>query len=291
MYTVLGGIYEPYTITIDKILIRSQFRPSIAVANKFSGPELRVFLAGDAAHQNIPTGGYGMNTGLADAYDIGWKLAAVVKGYGGLELLKSYEQERNPTASQSVQRSGVHMGVHMTAVELLGERGPQIDSPDGAELRHSLEQHYQRNNGENTDMGIEMGYRYVSAICIPDKSGVEPTWDPHTYIPTTWPGSRAPHLFLKDGTSILDHLGPEFTLVEFDEELRPPSGSDLIVEAAQALGLPLVHARFHGEDEAARIWEKPLVLVRPDGHVAWRDTMVGDRPYAEFIIRTAAGQE
>ncbi|KAH6980787.1 putative monooxygenase [Ilyonectria sp. MPI-CAGE-AT-0026] len=291
VYTVLGGVYEPYKIQIDEVLVRSTFQPSIAVANSFAGPELRLFLAGDAAHMNIPTGGYGMNTGLGDAFDIAWKLAAVVNGYGGQGLLRSYEEERKPIATQNVQRSGVHMAVHLAAVELMGKNAPAIDdkSEEGLQIRQAIHQHYSQNDGENTDLGIEMGYRYVSSVCMPDESEAEPVWDPHTYLPTTWPGSRAPHVFLKDKSPIFDHLGRAFSLVEFSDETASDRGSSLIVEAAQGLGLPLSYVKLTGEDHAASIWQSPLVLVRPDGHVAWRGSSIEHRSQAYLILETVVG--
>ncbi|KAH7161082.1 FAD-binding domain-containing protein [Dactylonectria macrodidyma] len=291
VYTVLGGLYQPFKIKIDEVLVRSTFQPSIAVANSFSGPNHRLFLAGDSAHMNIPTGGYGMNTGLGDAFDIGWKLAAFINGYAGEGLLKSYEQERKPIAAQNVSRSGVHMSAHLAAVELMGKNALEIDrkSDEGSRIRKSIHQHYAKNDGENTDLGIEMGCRYVSSICMPDESEHEPAWDPHTYLPTTWPGSRAPHVFLKDKSSIFDHLGDSFSLVDFSGDSRQDSGGCLIVEASNALGIPLKHVELAGEDHAAKIWEKPLVLVRPDGHVAWRGVSVADRSQAYLILKTAVG--
>ncbi|KAF4465947.1 FAD binding domain-containing [Fusarium albosuccineum] len=292
IYTVLGGMYEPFKIKIDEILVRSTFRPSIAVANSFAGPNLRLFLAGDSAHQNIPTGGYGMNTGLGDAFDIAWKLAAVVNGYGGKGLLESYEQERKPTAAQNMQRSGVHMGVHMTAVDILTKDPEKVDSDSqqGAEVRGEIHGHYSKHDGENTDLGIEMGYRYKSPICMVDDSETEPPWDPHTYLPTTWPGSRAPHVLLSDQSSILDHLGRDFSLVDFTNDRRPDIGGSLIVQVAQEVGVPLTYIQLVNEKNAENIWERPLVVVRPDGHVAWRGDSIKDKAQARQILGTIIGR-
>ncbi|KAM5346072.1 hypothetical protein ACJ41O_009077 [Fusarium nematophilum] len=292
VYTVLGGLHGPFKIKIDEVLVRSTYRPSTAVAKAFASPGLRVFLAGDAAHQNIPTGGYGMNTGIGDAFDIAWKLAAVIKGYGGPGLLESYEQERQPVAAQNVQRAAEHMSVHLTAVELLGNDAPEIgkESEKGTQLKDALHSHYRNLDGENTDLGIEMGYRYVSLVCIPDGSEPEPEWDPHTYLPTTWPGSRAPHLFLSDGNSIFDRLGPDFSLVEFRDSGDQQNGGAFIIEAAKGLGVPVTHVLLTGEDNAARIWQKNLVLVRPDGHVSWRGGCVKSRREADLIVETVVGR-
>lgn len=96
---VLGGMGSPYPISIDEVTATSIFTPTVALAETWSGNNQRVFLAGDACHQTIPSGGYGMNMGLADAWDLGWKLAATVQGWGGTHLMKTYEQERRPVAA------------------------------------------------------------------------------------------------------------------------------------------------------------------------------------------------
>lgn len=262
---------------------------------------MRVFLAGDAAHQNVPTGGYGMNTGLGDAFDIGWKLAAVIKGWGRQGLLAAYEQERRPVAIRNVERSGVHMDVHMQAVQMLADGKvfelERHDSEDGKRLRDSICKHYRNHDGENTDLGIEMGYRYKSAIIWspPDEEdgdSVEPPWDAHVYRPTTWPGSRPPHVFLSDGSAIFDRFGKHFTLMEFkvaNKSANFGQGGHLLMEAANRLGVPLSHVRLANEEHAALLWEKPLVLIRPDGHVAWRGSLVKDATTAGKIIETAVG--
>lgn len=301
IYTLLGGIGKPYEIKIDEILVRSTYRPSIAVARSFSGSKMRVFLAGDAAHQNVPTGGYGMNTGLGDAFDIGWKLAAVIKGWGRPGLLAAYEQERRPVAIRNVERSGVHMDVHMQAVQMLDD-GKVFElerqgSEEGERLRDSIRKHYQDHDGENTDLGIEMGYRYESAIIWSPRDedegdSVEPPWDAHVYRPTTWPGSRPPHVFLRDGSAIFDRFGKHFTLMEFEvakKSAKSGQGSHLLVEAANRLGVPLSHVCLANEEHAARLWEKPLVIIRPDGHVTWRGARVKDATIAGKIIETAVG--
>lgn len=239
-----------------------------------------------------------MNTGLGDAYDIGWKLAAVVRGWGHPQgLLASYEAERRPVAITNVERSGVHMAVHMEAVaRLAGDGAEKLDrehSDEGRSLREWIHRHYQENDGENTDLGVEMGYRYKSDIILntlDNGEEEEPAWNPHVYHPTTWPGGRPPHVFLTDGSAIFDQLGPWFTLVEFhDHQADHERGSHHLVEAATDMRVPLSHVHLRNEDHAAQLWERPLVLVRPDGHVAWRGHAVGDPSLARKIIETAVG--
>jgi FAD-dependent monooxygenase len=286
---VLGGMGSPYPVHIDEILVRSTFRPYLAIARKYGSASGRIFLAGDACHQNIPTGGYGMNMGLGDAFDLGWKLAATINGFGGAGLLDSYEQERRPVAVKLVERSGVHMKVHTANAELLQPNPAAVDhdTEEGRALRQRIHDHYQANDGENRDIGAEMGYRYESVIINPEQQGKEPEWTPSRYIPTTWPGGRAPHVFLNDGSAIFDHYGSGYTLVEFSDG-RADLGASFIVTEAQALKVPLKHLKLVNEDHARKIWERPLVLVRPDGHVSWRGENI-DQATARRVVEVATG--
>jgi FAD-dependent monooxygenase len=289
--TVAGGITGPYPIQTNKVLVRSTYRPHIAVARTYIGGSRRVFLAGDSAHQNVPTGGYGMNMGIGDAFGLGWQLAAVIRGYGGRGLLQSYEQERRPVALMSVEQSGKHLAVHTGVAGILAGGPHDVDgnTSEAKELRKRLHEYYQENDGENRNIGVEMGYRYQSAVIIPDDSTAPPAFDPQRYIPSTWPGMRAPHVFLNDGRAIFDELGPVFTLVEFsDGEQR---GVDLMLREAARNGVPLKHLCLVGEDEACAVWGQRMVLVRPDFHVAWRGESVASQQNASLIIRTVSGFE
>ncbi|KAM5356836.1 hypothetical protein ACJ41O_003482 [Fusarium nematophilum] len=289
IYAVLGGMDGPFRIDIDEILVRSSYRPNLAVAKSYLSPKRRIFLAGDAAHQNIPTGGYGMNMGLADAFSIGWRLAAIIKGYGGPALLDSYEQERRAVAMFSVDRSGFHLSTHMQLRRIFKTAGKYInsDSKEGRETRQKLHEYYQTHDQENKDLGIEMGYIYKSATVIPPILGPEPAFDPGRYIPSTFPGTRAPHVFLKDGTPIFDSYGKDFTLVDFADASN--RSAELLSTAAKKRGLPLKHCKLSGEDHARKLWEEDLVLVRPDGHVAWRGAEVADPTEAQEIIDVTTG--
>ncbi|CAK1356188.1 unnamed protein product [Cercospora beticola] len=293
VYRVLGGMHEPYPITIDKVLVRSTWRPIFAVTKSWSGPNLHVFLAGDAAHQNIPTGGYGMNLGIQDAFDLGWKLAAVIKGNGGQGLLRSYEVERKPVAQRNVAHSGVHFRVHTELQELLTRDGADPrhvdeDTDQAHRTRSMVHDHYQQHNGENQDFGIEMDYRYVSDIVVPDESAhVEPTWSPSQYTPTTWPGIRPPHVFLSNGTAIFDTFGKDWTLLNFAEDERD---QELFTDAAKALSIPLSSVGLANESLAKKLYERTLVLIRPDQHVAWRGNGVGTADEARRVLERVSGR-
>lgn len=291
VYRVLGGLYGPYNIEIDEILVRSTWRPNIAVARTWIGPKGRVFLAGDSAHQNIPTGGYGMNMGIGDAFDLGWKLASVINCQGGTGLLKSYELERRPVALRNVEHSGVHFNVHGGLKDLLSGGDPRRvdgDDEDALALRKEIHEYYQLHDGENKDFGIEMGYRYGSPIVIRrEDDGVEPEFNPHKYTPTTWPGSRAPHLYLTNGTSIFDMFGKYWALLVFTNQ---EVGQTHFVTAARALGLGLRQVDLSGEEEAKRLYERNLVLVRPDHHVAWRAMEMASLAVAKGVLEVITGR-
>ncbi|EXJ71834.1 uncharacterized protein A1O5_04335 [Cladophialophora psammophila CBS 110553] len=291
IYRTLGGSHQPYEIKIDEILVRSVWRPNIAVARQWAGASKRVFIAGDAAHQLIPTGGYGMNTGVGDAYDLAWKLSAVINGYAGKGLLDSYETERRPVAMRNSEHSGVHMTAHITACSLLAGNDlaeANSDTETGKEIRSKVHEHYQNHIGENTDLGIEMGYRYQSSVIIPESDGAsEPPWTPSAYVPTTWPGSRPPHLFLENGKAIFDELHPSaWTLVTFNDQ---PCGEEYIIQAAQNSKVPMKHLNLSGESKAKELWERDLVLIRPDEHVAWRGQSVSSLDAAKNILATVTG--
>lgn len=228
--------------------------------------------------------------GIADAFELGWKMASVINGYASPALLQTYEQERRPTAMNSIERSGVHMRVHMEVAKLLNGRVRQLDADteDAKELRKLVQAHYEENNGENTDFGTEMGYRYKSNIIIPDGSK-EPPWTPSHYLPTTFPGSRAPHVFLRNGRSIMDEFGPYYTLIDFSNS--QDSKASLLVDAAWRARVPLKHVRLVEEANAHKIYERRLVLVRPDGHVAWRADEVADVATALDIFERIRGDK
>ncbi|KAF5541292.1 FAD binding domain-containing protein [Fusarium mexicanum] len=289
---VLGGSGDPCPITVDEILVSSCWRPSIAVADQFASKSLRVFLAGDSAHQNIPTGGYGMNTAVGDSFDLGWKLAAVINGGGGSHLLQSYEMERKPIAIQNIERSGVHFKVHQDYVGWVTEAGPELilsQSIQAKELKERIHHHVQEHAGENQDHGIEMGYRYNNSPIIlrPGDASKEPQWSHRNYIASTWPGSRAPHLFLSDGkTSIFDHFGQGFTLVDFSQDGK---WAARFTETAKHIGIQLKPVHLPQETTARKVWGRDAVLIRPDDFVSWRASEEGYEEDIEHILRVAAG--
>ncbi len=234
----------------------------------------RVFLAGDSVHQLSPTGAMGMNTGIGDVADLGWKLAAVAQGWGGPNLLASYDSERQPIGQRAIDNTA---GFHLAHGRFeSGFSTIEDDSDEGRALRAHLGPQLVRQVGAMfRTIGLQLGYRYEdSPICVPD--GTEPTPDdPENFVASTRPGSRAPHVALKDGSSTLDFYGRGFVLARLGASA--PDGAE-IAGAAEKRGVPLRTVTI-GEPEATAIYERKLVLVRPDGHVAWR----GDKAPADAL--------
>ena len=232
----------------------------------------RVFLAGDAVHVMPPNGGLGMNTGIGDAADLGWKLAAVHFGWGGAHLLDSYEAERRPVGIRQCDEA-------MRNFERYGGRRavPKIldETPEGRAARAGLGERLASGNrmAWENPLHTHLGYRYDgSPICLPDGAPPGEPEDTRDYRPSSHPGGRAPHAWLPDGRSTLDLFGRGFTLLRFTG--APDAGA--LVAAAAARGVPLDIVAVD-DPEIGALYERKLVLVRPDGHVAWRgDALPGD---------------
>jgi 2-polyprenyl-6-methoxyphenol hydroxylase-like FAD-dependent oxidoreductase len=228
----------------------------------------RVFLAGDAAHLTSPTGGFGMNTGIQDAVNLSWKLAASLKGWGGPSLLASYEVEQRPVAIRNVAEATDNLK-RMLSPRLTAPP-PEIftdNSPAAQTARRAFGDHYtQMMKREWFTLGIHLGYVYEGSPIIEPDGTPRPPEEVSTYTPTARPGSRAPHIWLASGQSMLDYFGREFVLLYFGQ--APGRVPELAAQAARR-GIPFRCIDI-SSPEAAALYEKPLVLVRPDGQVAWR---------------------
>jgi 2-polyprenyl-6-methoxyphenol hydroxylase-like FAD-dependent oxidoreductase len=264
-----------------RILLANAWAPHLVVADRYAHG--RVFLAGDAVHQYSPTGGYGMNTGIADAFDLAWKLAATLLGFGGPELLASYEEERRPIALRNCEGSGRHNDVRAAIARLyeptIGAEGPAGDAAR-ARARAGI---VALGNAENESRGLEYGYSYGDSSIVWSEPGIAAPDDPVEYAPTTVPGVRLPSVFLADGTAVFDRLGPWFTLLAFDD-----ADATAVLTVAERRNVPLALLRIR-ERELAPVYEAPAVLVRPDQHVAWRGTLPRDERTAARIIDRVLG--
>ncbi len=246
----------------------------------------KVFLAGDAIHQHSPSGGFGMNTGLGDAVDLGWKLGATLAGWGGPALLESYEIERKPVARRIV-REATENHVPLSDVATLAlVRSP---SPEGDRARRIISDEILR---ERTRVfvsdGLVLGYRYEPSPVIVADGTPAPKESVSQYTPIARPGSRAPHAWLEGGRSTLDLFGDSFVLLAFD---GAASDTSSILTAARLRGVPLKMVAID-DPVIAKLYERRLVLVRPDGHVSWRADAPPEDPLALIDhVRGAVHQE
>jgi 2-polyprenyl-6-methoxyphenol hydroxylase-like FAD-dependent oxidoreductase len=221
----------------------------------------RIFLAGDAAHEMPPTGGFGLNTGVQDVHNLAWKLAAVLNGAAGAALLDTYQDERQPVGRAITEQS-------LSNSLSMGRLGGHTSPPTLARPEYLNEQ------------GLIFGASYASLAIVPDQSPAPVVANPVTdYIPSARPGGRAPHVWLARAgqpISTIDLIGNGFTL------LTGPDGGAWR-RAAQQLtartGLPVcTHSIGNGAIEDPQLqWTGAYgvsadgaVLVRPDGYVAWR---------------------
>jgi hypothetical protein len=266
-----------------EVLVANPWTPHLLVAEGYGTG--RVLLAGDAAHQYIPTGGYGMNTGIGDALDLAWKLAAVLHGFGGPALLPSYDTERRPIGRRNRDASARHTEVRIAIGGLYGD-GLLAEGPGGDAARAEAGARIAAlGNAENESFGIELGYAYAGSPVVAHDGDAAPPQDPVRYEPSTVPGVRLPHVFLCDGSAVLDRLGPWFTLIAVE---APPCGA--LVAAAARRGVPLAVLDVRGEPAARAAWRGAgLLLVRPDQHIAWRGAVPLDGAAAEAVIARALG--
>lgn len=269
----------------------------------------RVFCAGDAIHRHPPSNGLGSNTSIQDAFNLAWKLAAVIKGQAGERLLDTYDKERAPIAKQIVTRANQSIGEFGPIIQALGledASDPQkmqanmdarCENTDAAEKqRHALNEAIAFKKYEFDCHGVEMNQRYSSDAIVTDGQP-EPAFEKDRelhYQPTTWPGARLPHVWVFDGDggkhSTLDLCGKgQFTLLT-------GIGGEAWAEAAEKLAEEMniaLHAHVIGPRRAfidhtgdwARIREISdggCLLVRPDHHVAWRSMEANDDAHGEL---------
>ncbi len=230
----------------------------------------RIFLAGDACHLHPPFGGYGMNMGIADAVDLGWKMAATLGGWGGPDLLASYEPERRPVHQWIIEEAVANYGAlgNHLALPGLEEPGPTGD----ATRREAGDVIFAAKLREFKTLGAVLGYRYAdSPVLIPDEGTPAPAANAMIYRPSAYPGCVAPHLWLGDGTSLYDHFGEGFTLLILGPEVQHDVTN--AQATATSLGLPLRILPLNDYRLRPR-YQARFTLIRPDQHVAWRNDVL-----------------
>jgi 2-polyprenyl-6-methoxyphenol hydroxylase-like FAD-dependent oxidoreductase len=258
-----------------EIVQSGPWRPQFLVAGSFGRG--RVFVAGDATHQYMPTGGLGMNTGLLEAHNLAWKLSACLSGWGGSALMASYQAERLPAA----RRNREHVKENAAAVF-----EPQFDlredlleaSAGGSQARDDLARLFVAKISRLYEsMGIELGYRYADSPIVLGEADAGVAAETLRYVPGTLAGARLPNGWRGDGQSVLDQLELRgFTLLNADMEAGD-TGAIRTAAAARRVPLRILHLP---EPHLARVYERRWVLVRPDQHVAWRGDALPSNPLA-----------
>jgi 2-polyprenyl-6-methoxyphenol hydroxylase-like FAD-dependent oxidoreductase len=250
-----------------EMLYCGEWRQNLLLADSYRAG--RVFLAGDAVHLVIPAGGLGMNTGVGDAFDLSWKLAATLEGWGGPKLLESYEIERRQVGERNVGASRYATLGYRT---WRSQWRPEIrdDTAQGQAARENLASIADVEQRKVNEMiGAELGYRYVDSPIIDNVPG-GPEHLFRDYRPSTWPGARLPHIWLADGTPIQDRIPiAGYTLLRLAGQHK----TDAVEAAFRERGANLT-ALDIAEEAARAVYDCDLLLLRPDMHIVWR----GNRP-------------
>lgn len=270
----------------------------------------RVFIMGDAAHRHPPSNGLGSNTSIQDGFNLAWKIAAVLTGQAGSDLLESYSVERAPVAKQIVTRANQSISEFGPIFEALGmaegvepevmreNLGARCDStPDAERQREAIREAIAFKKYEFDAHGVDMNQRYRSDAIETDGQ-IEPAFELDAelhYQPTTWPGARIPHVwvFERDSgakLSTLDLCGRgRFTLItgiggEAWEEAAATVGGEIGLDIRVHVIGPRYPVVDHSGDwaRAREIADSGCVLVRPDHHVAWRAEALGVDPAADL---------
>ncbi|MGM4931582.1 FAD-dependent oxidoreductase [Tardiphaga sp. 619_E2_N8_5] len=250
------------------------------VADRFR--DRRVFICGDAAHLWMPYAGYGMNAGIADAVSLCWMLAAHLNGWADAGLLDAYAAERQPITDQVSRFAMEH------ALASISQRGavPAVieeDSEAGAAARAAVGRAaYDLNVKQYCCAGLNFGYFYDQSPVIAYDGEAPPAYTMGDFDPSTVPGARMPHVWLSDGRSIFDAMGPGYTLLRYD----PACDVTALREAARRNGVPLTLIDLSIAEVDAGQPAEALLLVRPDQHIAWRGRLPPPDPDALIDLIT-----
>jgi 2-polyprenyl-6-methoxyphenol hydroxylase-like FAD-dependent oxidoreductase len=249
-----------------EILVSDPWSAHSLIAERYRAG--RIFLAGDACHLHPPYGGYGMNMGISDAVDLGWKLTARIQGWGGEALLGSYEAERRPVHQRVIDEAVQN---YAALPRDLLTANLETDGSAGIAAREALGARIAKDKlREFRTLGVVLGDRYAGSPIVVSDGTTAPEAHFMNYAPSAHPGSLAPHLWLADGASLYDHFGDGFTFLatraDAEDEIQR------LAAAAGDLGIPLTVATSR-DDRLPDLYGARLALIRPDQHVAWR----GDR--------------
>lgn len=262
------------------IISASPWERRDVVADGYGGG--RVFLAGDAVHQCSPTGGLGMHTGIEDAVNIAWKLEAMIAGWGGADLLASYEAERRPIGKRNVEFA-TRAFRQITGIP--GGDALADDTPPGDSQRADFAKATADLRRYSVSEIDKAQYCYEnSPICVPEDSAGPVVAPPGEYVPSARPGTRAPHGWISDGVSTLDLFGDGFVLLD---AMGGTCDTGVLADAMAARNIPFRVESVDNPD-VARAYGRRFALVRPDGHVAWRgDELPADPGSVADTVRGA----
>ncbi|GLS98906.1 monooxygenase [Sphingobium jiangsuense] len=252
------GIDLPY-----EILSSDEWVASRLLADSYSRG--RVFLAGDACHLHPPFGGFGMNMGVADGVDLGWKIAATLQGWGGAGLLASYEAERRFAHEYVLDEAESN---HSLNPNRLFRPEMEAMTPAGEQARREVaDLVWKHKTSEFYALGVVLGYCYQQSPVIVDDGTMKDWVRSRDYVPQAIPGCLAPHRWIDGDRSLYDLFGPGFTLLA----MADADEADIAAAGAGAgrLGIPLTVLRLP-DPAFAELYGARLALVRPDQHVAWR---------------------
>ena len=263
-----------------EILSCAPWRQNLLVADNYG--QGRVFLAGDAVHLVIPTGGLGMNSGVGDAIDLSWKLAATLQGWGGPNLLTSYEIERRQIGVRNVEASrqasrGRRAWRSMWRPEFCDK------TREGEAARAALVRVADVEQRKSNEMiGAELGYRYRGSPILCEEPGDGPPDNFMAYEPTTWSGARLPHVWLDNGAAIQDVIPDGYVLLRLG---LSQANAEPLKQAFVSYGAPFSTLDIVGE-RPREVYGYDLLLLRPDMHVVWRGNTL---PNPAALARTATG--
>lgn len=236
------------------------------VANRMR--EGRLFIAGDAAHLWVPYAGYGMNAGIADAENLAWHLAAQFDGWATPQALDAYERERHPITEQ-VSHFAMNHAHAMSQRRRAIPADIEDEGPTGDASRRSFGQDlYELNVQQYCCAGLNFGYYYDDSPLVAYDDEAAPDYSMGSFTPSNVPGCRAPHLWLAQGKSLLDALGPGYTLLCHAQAPLEPVA--VLQQAMQAAGVPLSVVSLDVSVTLPPSYRHTWHLIRQDSHVVWR---------------------
>ncbi len=277
---VHAAIGRPKTEMPIEILARDYWAAHRLIADRYR--ERRMFLAGDACHLHPPFGGYGMNLGIADGVDLGWKLAAVLQGWGGDGLLAAYEAERRPVHLRTINEAVEN---YRTLSDQLLKDDLDAEGAAGERARAAVAEEIVATKTREFDtLGVVLGARYDDSSIIMDDGSTTPAEHYANFEPSAHPGCLAPHAWLDDGSSLYDHFGLGYTLLLLSDTATALAHD--IEDAAAAAAVPITLLDLRGRT-LGNLYAAPLALIRPDQFVAWRGANVD----AAALMQKISGNE